>query len=566
MTAGSAMPAPASGSTGAPAYAPEGGVPDSYQASLRWLAASRVAVALLLMAFVPLHDNGRFAAEIDDPALFERAAVAYLLVAVLYLSTVRRLGARFHALLVVHALTDLVALATLMHAAGGLRSGIVVLLIAALAGAAVLSTRRMAASFAAVATLLVLGEAAWTLLHGGGPEAGLLMIAGLIGVACFFTAMIVNWLATRLYAQEQIARRRGDDLRRQLAVTSRVVAELQQGVLIVGDDGRVRTMNPAARALLGAGREVPPLVDAGARDGGAGWLALREAYVRWRAEGRGRAGGGPAQADVDLPAPGGGYARVRLRFLGTTEPGADAVVMLEDQRLIEERAQQLKLASMGRLSASIAHEIRNPLGAIRHANGLLAERLADPVLARLARIVEDNTLRIDRIIEDVLSIARRERATVETIDMAAFLKGLLPEFTAAFGADPQRLVVRLFSARPIRFDSNHLRQVLLNLLGNALRYASATPGAVLVEWREREPLRLELVVADDGPGLPTEMLEHAFEPFFTTETRGTGLGLFLARELCNANGATIRYETSATGARHGSAFVIEPAPETASRP
>jgi len=558
------MTASAPRSTGFTARASEAPPSDSYQASLRWLAASRVAVALLLMAFVPLRDSGRFAAEIDDPALFERAAVVYLLVAVLHLSTVRRLGGHFHALLVVHALTDLVALATLMHAAGGLRSGIVVLLIAALAGAAVLSTRRMAASFAAAATLLVLGEAAWTLLRGGGTEAGLLMMAGLIGVACFATAMTVNWLAIRLHAQEQIARRRGEDLRRQLAVTSRVVAELQQGVLIVGEDGGVHTMNPAARALLGAGREAPLLANAGPHEGGAGWSALRRAYAHWRAgAGAGHAGSGPAQSEVDLPAPGGGSARVRLRFLGTAEPGTDTVVMLEDQRLIEERAQQLKLASMGRLSASIAHEIRNPLGAIRHANGLLAERLDDPVLARLARIVEDNTVRIDRIIEDVLSISRRERATVETIALADFLKSLLPEFIAACNADPARVAVRLLSQRPIRFDSNHLRQVLLNLLGNALRYASGAPGAVLVEWREREPHRLELVVADDGPGLPTEMLEHAFEPFFTTETRGTGLGLYLARELCNANGAAIRYEAGASGERYRSAFVIEPAPGAA---
>jgi len=543
MTPGHLLPVPGFGAS----------PPDSYRSSLRWLATSRVAVALLLMAFVALHDNGRLVAEIDDPSLFERAAVGYLLVAILYLSTLHRLQAHFHALLVVHALTDLVALATLMHAAGGLRSGMVVLLIAALAGAAVVSTRRMAAFFAAAATLLVLGEASWTLLHGGGAELGVLMLAGLVGVACFATAMTVNWLATRLHAQEQIAQMRGEDLRRQLAVTSRVVAELEQGVLIVAEGGQVRTMNPAARALLGVGHAALP---AGA---GRAWPALQRAYARWRAG----APGAHAEAELDLPAAGGAPARIRLRFLGTAGAGADTVVMLEDQRLIEERAQQLKLASMGRLSASIAHEIRNPLGAIRHANGLLAEQLADPALQRLARIVEDNTVRIDRIIVDVLSISRRERATDETIDLAVFLKGLLPEFVTSRDADPRRIAVRLGTGRPIRFDPNHLRQVLLNLLGNALRYASQAEGAVLIEWRERESHRLELVVADDGPGLPTEMLEHAFEPFFTTEARGTGLGLHLARELCSANAASIRYEAGPLSGRHRSGFVIEPSADPA---
>src|SRR5690606_22344979 len=282
-----------------PASTPEAAhfPPESYRAALRWLATSRVAVALLLLTFLPLQEVGRFAARLDDPVLFERAAVVYLLAAIVFLSTLHRFHARFHSMLVVHALTDLVALATMMHAAGGLRGGVVVLLIAALAGAAIVSTRRMAASFAAVATLLVLLEAGWALLRGGEVE-GVTVMAGLVGIACFATAMTVNWLATRLYAQEQIASRRGDDLRRQLAVTSRVVAELQQGVLIVGGDGQVRTRNPAPRARLGAGGRLPALADPGSLDGGGGWSSLRRAYARWRDEPAGR----HAEAELVLPA------------------------------------------------------------------------------------------------------------------------------------------------------------------------------------------------------------------------------------------------------------------------
>lgn len=531
-------------------------VAHSYWASLRWLAASRVAIALVLFVFIPLHDAGRLSGEVGDPALYGGTAVAYLLVAVAFLSTLDRFRAHFHALVVAQALTDIVALSTLMHAAGGLKSGLLVLLIVALAGAAIVATRRMAAFFAATATLLMLAQAGWGLLDPPGDAAASLMLAGVVGIGCFATAMTVNWLATRLHAQERIAQSRADDLRRQLAVTSRVVAELAHGVVIVDAQGEVRTMNPAARALLGVGGASPPLA---VRDGapstlGAGWASLQQAYARWRDAGPAR----NAETDLELPAVDGRVTRVRLRFLGTAEPGEDTVVMLEDQRLVEERAQQLKLASMGRLSASIAHEIRNPLGAIRHANDLLAERLAEPALERLARIVEANTVRIDRIIEDVLSIARRERAADEAIDLPAFLDRLLAEFVDAQAADRRRISVRLASPRPIRFDSNHLRQVLLNLLGNALRYASSEEAAVLVEWREREDRRLELRVADDGSGLASEMLEHAFEPFFTTESRGTGLGLYLARELCNANAATIRYETRSASRRYRSAFVIEP--------
>lgn len=542
-------------------------VAPSYWASLRWLAASRVAIALVLFAFFPLHDAGRLSGEVGDPTLYGGTALVYLLLAVLFLSTLDRFRAHFHALVLAQALTDIVALSTLMHAAGGLKSGLLVLLIVALAGAAIVATRRMAAFFAATATVLVLAQAGWSLMTPRGGDAASLMLAGLVGIGCFATAMTVNWLATRLHAQERIAQLRAEDLRRQLAVTSRVVAELAHGVMIVDAAGAVRTMNPAARALLGIG-EAPSMLavpcraeapSADARPGevvGNGWRVLREAYARWR-----EGGAVPGiESDLELPAVDGRATRVRLRFLGTGESGEDTVIMLEDQRLVEDRAQQLKLASMGRLSASIAHEIRNPLGAIRHANGLLAERLAEPSLVRLARIVESNTVRIDRIIEDVLSIARRERAADESIALASFLPGLIDEFVSASGAERRRIGVRLASGRPIRFDSNHLRQVLLNLLANALRYASQSDEAVRIEWRERDDRRLELRVRDDGPGLTSEMLEHAFEPFYTTENRGTGLGLYLARELCNASGAMIRYETAPASQRWRSAFIIEPRP------
>jgi two-component system sensor histidine kinase PilS (NtrC family) len=223
----------------------------------------------------------------------------------------------------------------------------------------------------------------------------------------------------------------------------------------------------------------------------------------------------------------------------------------------------MKLATMGRLSASIAHEIRNPLSAIRHANGLLAEQIDAPRLRRLASIVEDNSVRIDRIIEDVLSIARRAPATPESIPVAPFVARAADELLVQTGADPARLECRIGGDAPIWFDAGHLRQVLLNLLGNALRHASGAPGAVRVEWGPEVSGRWVLVIADDGPGVSPAARTHLFEPFFTTEARGTGLGLHLARELCAANGASIRYRPACDDPPLRSAFVVEPAPAPA---
>jgi two-component system sensor histidine kinase PilS (NtrC family) len=219
---------------------------------------------------------------------------------------------------------------------------------------------------------------------------------------------------------------------------------------------------------------------------------------------------------------------------------------------------------MGRLSASIAHEIRNPLSAIRHANGLLAEQLDGQRLQRLAAIVEDNCRRIDRVIEDVLSISRRGSAAPEPLPPEAFIVQTISELLAQSGADARRVVCSVRSDAPIWFDAGNLRQVLLNLVGNALRHATEARGAVEVEWGPDESGRLVLVVADDGPGVPAASRMHLFEPFFTTESRGTGLGLHLARELCAANGATIRYRPGGADPPLRSAFVVEPAVRAAS--
>jgi two-component system sensor histidine kinase PilS (NtrC family) len=504
-------------------------------------------VALSLSVLFTLDATGSPDGWLNDPGLFGLAAGFYLLAAIVFLAATGPLPLRFETQLTIQALTDLVVLTVMMHAAGAIRGGLGVLMVAAVAAAAVLSTRLMALFFAAAASLLLLGEAALNWLAQDDFQSSLPMVAGLIGAACFATAMLINSLAMQLRRQEELAQARGEDLQNQLAVTQRVVAELEHGVLVVGPDGQIRAVNPAARQLLGV-EPAAPAVHARAT---AGLAAVARACARWR-----EAGGGAGQErELLLPVGGENPVRLLLRFVAT--PGGDTVLMIEDPRRVEERAQHLKLASMGRLSASIAHEIRNPLGAIRHANALLAERLEDSPGRRLSRIIEDNSVRIDRVIAAVLSVSRRERPSDETIAVAPFLSAFADEFAAQAGVERARIALQIEATQPIRFDSNHLRQVLVNLVGNALRYASQVPGAVVLTWREDPLHRLELRVCDDGPGLSAEMQQSAFEPFFTTDTRGTGLGLYLARELCAANGASLRFEPAADTRPGG--FVIEPA-------
>lgn len=555
--------------------------------SLRYFAVSRVVLATVLVLLATLDNFGLFSGVLEARGWFASIALAYFVIgsALLTAAFVRR---AFLSQLVVQVHVDLAALILLMHTAGGARSGMGVLIVAAVAGAAVLASHRLAAFFAASASLLLLAEAGWRVLLVEPGDLGVFVSAGMIGAACFLTAELVNRLATRLGTQQALAVQRGLDLARQLAVNDLVMTQLPQGVVVLDARARVTTMNRSAQAMLDgldardglerlARRMLSPGAGAGLEGVGLGYgiAQEREVIVDARdflavepgmdeaSRGTG-ASGRPAAADR----PGGPPSpepvevrprrfRVRLLRHAGGAPAA-AVLVIEDEREVEERAQQLKLASMGRLSASIAHEVRNPLAAIRHANALLAEQLTTPTAQRLAGIVEDNTLRIDRIVQDVLSVARRDPPTLENIDVERFFDDLAPELAQMAGQTVGRVRLDASESAPIPFDPGQLRQVLVNLVGNALRYASQDAGAVLVEWRRGRSGRPELRVCDDGPGLSADVLEHAFEPFFTTGSRGTGLGLYLAREICIGNRAGLRYEALSAGGRYRGAFVIRP--------
>ncbi len=514
--------------------------------SLRLLAICRLGLAVLLIVLIALGGHVELVDASGSRKAFVGTAIVYLGVAIGWLGLIRYRKKGFELQLLLQTAGDLILLTLLMHAAGGARSGVGLLLVAAVGGVAVLSSALRAAFAAAIASILVLGDAVLHASGSGWQDMGQLPPAALVGGACFAMAFLVNRLATRLATQEALASRRGADLHAQLEINRLVISELEQGVVVFDTQGRVRVMNRSAQALLGASAPLPQLV------------ALLENWP-------GPDGVADSAIETSLTCIDDARTgetvqrRVRVRLLRPwSDARRDSILILEDLRTIEERAQQLKLASMGRLSASIAHEIRNPLAAIRHANGLLCERQLDPLGQRLSRIVEDSSVRIDRIVENVLSIARREPPTLERIEAAGFLQTLVAEVTAAEGADAARIELALRSDEPIVFDPRHLRQVMSNLVSNALRYGSDRPGALRLEWGEGRGARLELKVYDDGPGLPPEMMEHVFEPFFTTESRGTGLGLYLVREFCNANGAGLRYEQIAGGGRYSGAFVILP--------
>jgi two-component system sensor histidine kinase PilS (NtrC family) len=421
----------------------------------------------------------------------------------------------------------------------------VVLYLLPLAGASLLLPTAVVFFVCALVVITILLDALARSLAAGAEAS--LFEAGLYGAMMFAITALLRLLAQRLAAQEQLAQLRGRNLHNQLAINRLVIAQLEQGVVVVDAEARVRANNRAARVLFGLGPEAQLTGE---------WLSsiarlapLVAAFRNWRGS------GGEAAGDSDiceLP-----ELRLRARFVQPSTVQSDEfLIFIEDQRAIDERAQQLKLASMGRLTASIAHEIRNPLAAISHASQLLVEDSSDAGLKRLASIVRENTLRLNRLVDDILRVARREAPLGDDFELARFLPEWLAEFVRDRPEAGRRILLQPPAHARVKFERSHLRQVLYNLIDNALRYASDADGAVRVLVDERSP-SAALWVLDDGPGVTDSLRASLFEPFNTTHLEGTGLGLYIAREFCLANRCQLAYDELAQpdgGTRHG--FVL----------
>ena len=512
--------------------------------TLQYLGLARLIIAIgLLLAAAAL---GGTIGGGSAPAYFAAASIYFVGSVVLAVASmyIRR---RAIAHIAAQIAFDLVLISALMITSGGLRSGLVVLYLLPLAGASLLLPTAAVFFVCSLAVIAILLDTLARSLSAAGNEASLFQ-AGLYGAMMFAITALLRLLAQRLAVQAQLARQRGRNLHNQLAINRLVIAQLEQGVVVVDAETRVRANNRAARVLVGM---QPEAQLTGERLSSLDRLAsLVMAFKRWR---EGVGAGEPHVANmVDLPA-----LRLRARFVQPTAVQSDEfLIFLEDQRALDERAQQLKLASMGRLTASIAHEIRNPLAAISHASQLLVEDTHDGVLKRLASIVRENTMRLNRLVDDILRVARREAPLGDEIELADFVEDWLEDFLRDRPQAQERLRIEVPPGAQVKFERSHLRQVLYNLVDNALRYASDAAGAVCVRVEER-PSGLALWVLDDGPGVAEAARSTLFEPFNTTHVAGTGLGLYIAREFCLANRCQLAYgELTLPDGGSGRGFVI----------
>lgn len=510
-------------------------LPDSYWRSLGYFNLYRLVVGAFFIA-APLVFGDVFQSGSWDPRLFRIASIAYAAFALMAMAPIRARRPRFNVQLTAHVCADVSFTVMVMHASGGVESGLGLLLLTSIAAAALISRGRLTLFYAAIASIGVLLQHTWNVLEGASVPAQFVQ-AGLVSTGYFAIAWLAHMLARYASDAERLARQRGIDLANLSQVSQLVIQEMQDGVLVVDPEGRVRQHNSQAGRLLGV-EPVPgdePLL-------GALAPVLAEPFARWRED---------PGANFDLMRIPETSRLVRPRFISVASEGRfGAVIFLEDMSRVQAQAQQLKLAALGRLTANIAHEIRNPLAAISHAAELFAEEDGlGPTQGRLLRIIRDNARRLDRIVQDVLQLNRRDRVHPEPIRPAAFLQSFIEEFCEVEQIPPGCLLLEVREDIPLSFDRGHFNQVLWNLCSNAWRHGKRREGSVQLKvGAGRTPNVVHIEVLDDGPGVPRDSRGQVFEPFFTTSSGGTGLGLFIAREICDANGATLELLDSEGGA------------------
>jgi two-component system sensor histidine kinase PilS (NtrC family) len=424
--------------------------------------------------------------------------------------------------------------------------------------ASILGPLTLGLATAASATLYLLGEAWISAPLLSDVSTARFLQAGLTGIGFFLVAVLSNQLAIRLAREEALAQSSQAAARNQAEVNELVIESLSEGVMVVDPHGIVRNANPAALAmLLGEGHSNPTRLLLSVKESWAGLSHLvNETFVL----------GQPLQSevkiDVDELTTHRLYARTRLTVQGGRSRGL-CVLFLEDLREVEARVRTEKLASMGRMSAAVAHEIRNPLSAITQANALLDEEVQGAAQKKLTRMIEHNAQRLSRIVDDILNVARAQPSQIAgqipALPLDASIRYITQEWSRQNHPLSANGLLGVHTHAPnahVGFDPEHLRRLLVNLLDNALRHASGAPSSIRVISQPTGSDRVRLSVWSDGHPLEAGVLKHLFEPFFSSESRSSGLGLYICRELCERYGAQIAYQRTRLDHRDGNEFFV----------
>jgi two-component system sensor histidine kinase PilS (NtrC family) len=509
--------------------------------SLRWLFLFRLVLLIVLILLLSPNALGSATSALDIELAWW-VLVGYALIVLLsgVAVYVRWPSAESQAHLAIYL--DIVTFTLLMHLAGGVDSGLGIMIGLAVAAGALLMEGRLALLFASFAALAVLTEQMYSDLHQTASTATYTQ-AGFLGAIFFAVAIVAHLLYRRVREAEETAARRTVDIANLTKLNEFIIDNMETGVLAIDGDRQLRLANKAALRLLGLEEHQS-----------SGPLARRApALIHW------------LEGQAPDPAPEGTVVKVgerelraSLKLLGDYR-SSGALVYLRDNQELGREAQQLKLAALGTLTASIAHNIRNPLSAITHASQLFAEGKTLPADDRhLLDIIQRNSARIDETVRSVLQLSRRHQAAPEQIDLASWLPEVTEEMREAYRITDARCTLDIAApSAVVEADPRHLHQILSNLCENALMHGVLPDRLPKIEIRlaRQEGVGSPWVieVQDEGPGIDPSLVDDIFNPFFTTRSTGTGLGLYIARELAETNGIRLSYVPKEP---HGSIFKL----------
>lgn len=503
--------------------------PESFWRALTQLNHFRLFAAFAMAVVGLAMDTSFFT--LREPFFFASVCAAYFLVAWVFVIPLHNRVPGFEIQLIRHVSVDIVCIGLLLHVSGSGSAGPGLLLIVSMAAVGMLKQKRKVLFWAALSSLMVLAQQVGLVWSGEG-ELSILARGGVLSASFFGVALLAHVQASGVQVASQLALEKSLQAENLSRINERMIRELPYAVMALDGKGDVLQFNARVEALLGT--RFFPRCNL--------WQCsppLAELWSLWRKGGE--IPPHPFQAGRNGP-------RLTPRFIELEPTRREgAVVVLEDMTELEAQAQRMKLASLGMLTANLAHEIRNPLSAIRHAAGLLREDHAEGVTGRLTQIIDTNVERLNGLVEDVLALNRRDRLRCEDQALAEVVPRFVLDFCQREQVPEEVIRIHLSGDPHMCMDRDHLEQILWNLLRNAWRYCSKLPGSVRVRMSGLSD-RVDMDVINDGPAIPEETRTRLFEPFYTTAKQGTGLGLYIARDLAEANGASLSYLDTPDGA------------------
>ena len=506
---------------------------DEAWSRLRLFNYFRGALALF---FITIYFNGWLQQLIhennESTALFIITSFLYLIACVIFLSAIyyRFPGLKTQVFLL--TLTDILSITILMHATGGIRTGLGMLLIISIPMTCFFLQKKLTLLFASIATIAIITEQIYTQINVTNHTPAYTE-AGLLGILIFITALLTTYLSKRLRESEKIAEEVNQELENIVQMNEHIIQKMRTGILVVKNTGQILMANNAALELLGN-------ITIGAHTNIKNIsAALHQRFSDWNSNSI--QNHKPIQQAQGLPDLQPGFSRIDQ----TQKGHGRTLIFIEDATQITQRFQQVKLASLGRLTASIAHEIRNPLASISHAGQLLSETSTDTADKKLTGIINTQTKRLNGIVENILQLSRQQRSEPETINLYQWLFQFKEEFISTYKLQSYQIKIKIVPEYiNILFDNTQLHQVMWNLCSNAINHSNKDLQNIIINIQGRIESEINqpyIDITDNGQGISPETQAQIFEPFFTTRSDGTGLGLYITKEVLENNRAKIRH-------------------------